>query len=108
LERILANFVANAETHGGGLTAIRVSAASSHVSIGVEDEGPGIPSDEAELIFDRFARGAMAGRRRSTDGTGLGLALASENARLLGGRVFVDVDRPRGARLVVELPLVSP
>jgi two-component system, OmpR family, sensor histidine kinase MtrB len=70
---------------------------------------PGVPDDEHEVIFDRFARGGGAGRRGSGEGVGLGLALVAEHVRLHGGRVWVE-DRPdgkAGARFVVELPVVS-
>ena len=57
-------------------------------------------------MFERFARGGVAGRRSSSDGAGLGLALVDEHIRLHGGRVWVE-DRPDGepgARFVLELP----
>ena len=68
----------------------------------------GVPVDERQLIFGRFARGSEGGRRGAGTGTGLGLALVAEHVRLHGGRVRVD-DRPDGlpgARFVVELPVV--
>ena len=67
---------------------------------------PGSPSDERELVFERFARGGSAGRRTGSDGAGLGLALVDEHIRMHGGRVWVE-DRPDGepgARFVLELP----
>ena len=51
-----------------------------HVWITVEDHGPGVPPEERELIFERFARGAVAGRRSSSDGAGLG-PVAGRRAR---------------------------
>jgi signal transduction histidine kinase len=107
LERVLANFIDNAETHGAGVTRIRVTGGEHHVRVAVEDEGPGVPIEDAENIFDRFARGVAAGRRGNTGGSGLGLALADENAKLLRGRVFVDPTYREGARLVLELPVVQ-
>ncbi len=107
LERVIANFADNAATHGGGLTRIHVSANGTAAFIAVEDRGPGIPAEERALVFDRFARGVLSRRRLSTDGTGLGLALAAENAKLLGGEVYVDDRYEPGARLVLELPLVD-
>jgi signal transduction histidine kinase len=58
------------------------------------------------VIFARFARGGSAGRRSSSDGAGLGLALVDEHIRLHGGRVWVEdrLDREAGARFVIELP----
>jgi signal transduction histidine kinase len=90
-------FVAEADNEGEPL---------GHVWIAVEDHGLGVPEEERELIFERFARGAVAGRRSSSDGAGLGLALVDEHIKLHGGRVWVE-DRPdgaSGARFVLELP----
>ena len=68
--------------------------------------GPGVPIEERALVFERFARGAVAGRRSSSDGAGLGLALVDEHVRMHGGRVWVDdrLDGEPGARFVLELP----
>ncbi len=79
------------------------------VQIAVEDEGPGVPEEERDVIFDRFARGGGAGRRGSGEGVGLGLALVAEHVRLHGGRVWVEdrADGSPGARFVVELPVLA-
>jgi signal transduction histidine kinase len=112
LARVLANLIDNARVHGGGAPAIVVSEAEgegeplAHVWIAVEDDGPGVPPEERSLVFERFARGAVAGRRSSSDGAGLGLSLVDEHVRMHGGRVWVE-DRPDGqpgARFVLELP----
>ena len=59
------------------------------------------------MIFDRFSRGGAAGRRGSSEGVGLGLALVAEHVNLHGGRVWVEdrADGEEGARFVVELPV---
>jgi len=78
----------------------------TNIWITVEDRGPGVAPSERELIFERFARGGVAGRRSGSEGAGLGLALVDEHVRLHRGRVWVD-DRPDGldgARFVIELP----
>ena len=111
LERVLANLVENAQAHGGGAVRVSVACVEDAVQIAVEDAGPGVPATERERVFERFARGAAAGRRSGTsgDGVGLGLSLVSEHVRLHGGRVWVE-DRPEGApgaRFVVELPTVE-
>ena len=76
---------------------MHLSATDDEVRIAVEDDGPGVPAEERELIFERFARGSGAGRRGCDDGVGLGLALVDEHVRLHGGRVWVE-DRPDGER----------
>ncbi len=112
--RILANLIDNARLHGGGASRVSVEHVKGNgqgdtVQIAVEDSGPGVPSEERTLIFERFARGASSGRRGMGDGVGLGLALVDEHVRLHGGRVWVDdrLDGQSGARFVIELPLVS-
>lgn len=104
LERIVTNLVANADLHGRGLDRLVVRRGDSTVRIEVEDLGPGVDPGDRTAIFERFNRGATAGRRASTPGTGLGLSLVAEQVRLHGGRVWVEDRDVCGARFVVELP----
>ena len=112
LARVVANLIDNARIHGGGDITVEVREADgdetpvSAVWIVVEDHGPGVPEEERELVFERFARGGVAGRRASSEGAGLGLALVDEHVRLHGGRVWVEdrSDGEPGARFVIELP----
>jgi signal transduction histidine kinase len=104
-ERIVANLVRNAETHGRGLTALRIGAADGGVRIEVEDHGSGVPPAERERVFEPFYRRPReAGDRGRGDGVGLGLALVTEHVRLHDGRVWVTDAEGGGARFVVELP----
>ena len=103
LGRMLINLVENADRYGGGVTCIRLTADADVVRIAVEDDGPGVPEHERRHVFGRFARGETA-RNGPTSGTGLGLALVAEHARLHGGRVWVEEARAGGARVVIELP----
>ncbi len=112
LARVVANLIDNARLHGGGDATITVTEPDGegeplgHVWITVSDHGPGVPIEERDLVFERFARGAVAGRRSSSDGAGLGLALVDEHVRLHGGRAWVEdrIDGDPGARFVIELP----
>jgi len=113
LARAIANLIDNARLHGGGEPEITISEvapeddeAIASVRIAVEDHGAGVPESERELVFERFARGGGAGRRASSDGAGLGLALVDEHVRMHGGRVWVTdrLDGEPGARFVIELP----
>lgn len=107
--RIVANFVDNAAKYAGGAVAVSIEKEGEHVIIGVEDAGPGVPTEERSRIFSRFSRGIQGGARGSDTGSGLGLALAMEHARLHGGAVWVE-DRPsgeQGSRFVVSLPLLT-
>jgi two-component system sensor histidine kinase MtrB len=112
LARVVANLIDNARLHGGGDATIAVTEPEGegeplgHIWITVEDHGAGVPPEERELVFERFARGAVAGRRSSSDGAGLGLSLVEEHVRMHGGRVWVEdrLDGEPGARFVMELP----
>lgn len=106
LERVLANLIENADLHGGGVVRVAVEGGDGTVLIAVEDAGPGVPPEERERIFDRFARGS--GSYGNTGGSGLGLALASQNAQLQGGRVWVESAETGGSRFVVELEAEQP
>ncbi len=108
LERVLANLIVNADTHGGGVSRVSVEGGDDVVRIAVEDRGPGIAESERERVFERFSRGAGARRSGSYTGSGLGLALAAENTRLLGGRLWVENREGGGARFVVELKPMPP
>ena len=107
--RILANFVENADKYAGGVVAVTIEKEGEHVLIGVEDAGPGVPIDEQQRIFSRFSRGVHGGARGSDTGSGLGLALAQEHARLHGGSVWVEAreNGENGSRFVVSLPLLE-
>lgn len=104
VEQSVSNLVRNAGAHGGGVAAAGVLVDPDSVSIFVEDHGPGVDPEDREAIFQRFYRGSKAGRRSSTDGVGLGLALVHEQARLHGGQVWVEEVQPTGARFVIQLP----
>jgi signal transduction histidine kinase len=106
LERVFANLVENAERHGGGCLAVRVSAIEEGVQVVVDDAGPGIPAERRDRVFERFARpGNPAGQGA---GLGLGLAIVERHVQWHGGTVVVT-DRPGGgARFVVSLPLHRP
>ncbi len=107
--QVLANLLDNAAKYADGARLVRVESAPGCVRIAVEDEGPGVPEDERQVIFDRFSRGSAGGRRGADYGTGLGLALIREHVNLHGGQVWVE-DRPDGqpgSRFVIELPVLD-
>ena len=69
----------------------------------VEDDGPGIPADQRERVFDRFHR-TDAARDRASGGTGLGLAIVRAIADAHGGAVAAGRSPEGGARIELELP----
>ena len=102
--RALANLLRNAELHGGGVTGVGIEVDDTHVHIVVRDAGPGVPAEERQRIFERFAR---AGGTREGTGSGLGLSIVAETVRRHGGAVWcVDADGG-GAEFVVRLPLAA-
>jgi len=112
LARVIANLIDNARVHGGGEPEVSITEVDppgqpiTAIRIAVEDHGPGVPEHERALIFERFSRGGMSGRRAGSDGAGLGLALVDEHVRMHGGQVWVEdrMDGDPGARFVIELP----
>ena len=111
LARVIANLIDNARVHGGGEPEVSIAEIDppdqpvTRIRIAVEDHGPGVPEEERELVFERFARGGSAGRRAGSDGAGLGLSLVAEHVRMHDGRVWVTdrLDGQPGARFVIEL-----
>ncbi|GAA1408688.1 ATP-binding protein [Catellatospora coxensis] len=104
IEQVLANLIDNAQAHGGGAVAVRLTRHHSLQVLEVDDEGPGVSPDDRDAIFDRFVRGRSAGARGDNDGTGLGLALVAQHVTAHAGTVQV-LDRPGGgARFRIELP----
>ncbi|MEM7155333.1 MAG: HAMP domain-containing sensor histidine kinase [Myxococcota bacterium] len=99
LGRALANLVDNAQTHGEGLVALRMTVEGDELCIAAEDAGPGLPEQTRDRLFESFVRGGQGGK------LGLGLALVQRIAHAHGGRAFAEDREPRGARVGVCLPL---
>lgn len=107
LAQVVSNLIDNADKYGAGEIVVDIERRPDRVLLGVEDNGPGVAPEERRIIFDRFNRGRLSGRRGRAGGSGLGLALVAEHVDLHRGRVWVE-DRPGGgpgARFVVELPV---
>jgi two-component system sensor histidine kinase MtrB len=105
LERIVANLVENAVTHGGGNVRVRVARDGDQAIIEVADHGPGIPAAVLPHIFDRQFK---ADTSRGSAGSGLGLAIARDNALLLGGEITVASPPNDGAVFTLRLPVAEP
>ncbi|RTL35882.1 MAG: sensor histidine kinase [Burkholderiales bacterium] len=90
----LGNLVDNALRHTPAGGAVRITVACSPPTLTVDDDGPGVPPDERERVFERFARGASA----KDTGTGLGLAIVKEIAELHAASVSLTPSSSGGAR----------
>lgn len=86
----------------GDEIAIGSSAGAGGARIWVRDTGPGVPGEDRERIFDRFARSEVA---EDDEGFGLGLSIVSAIASAHAGRVTVEDAVPNGACFVISLPL---
>lgn len=105
LRRAIRNVVDNAERYANREVSIAVAETDAMVEVRIADDGPGIPVEHAERIFERFARLDDA-RVRDGASTGLGLAITREIVEVHGGRVVVET-ATSGACFVLCFPLVA-
>lgn len=106
---VVANLVGNALRHGAPPVTVTLTADQEWAGVEVTDSGPGLPPEALAHVFDRFYK-ADSARTRSNDGggSGLGTAIALENARLHGGTIDVANRAPAdggGAVFTLRLPL---
>ena len=101
LGRAVRNLVDNAAGHAAAVVTLSLEEQDGHAVLTVADDGPGIPGQEHERVFERFAQLHPA---RSSGGAGLGLAITREIVERHGGTVRIDPDHRQGTRLVVRLP----
>jgi two-component system sensor histidine kinase KdpD len=105
-EQALGNIIDNALKYTPASAGIAVTArrAPEGVAVEVADEGPGVPAEDIERIFQKFYRSA-AGRRKA--GTGLGLSIAKGLMEAMGGSVAAENRRDAGTGLAVTLTLAE-
>ncbi|HMN44387.1 MAG TPA: HAMP domain-containing sensor histidine kinase [Povalibacter sp.] len=101
LKRCLSNLLNNAVKYGSNVVA-RVSD-DDELVITIQDEGPGIPAEELERVFEPFYR-VEASRNRDTGGTGLGLSIARDIAQAHGGSIVLRNHPGGGLEAIVRLP----
>src|SRR6185312_14668801 len=107
VERILRNLVGNAIEHGAGKPIeITLAANRTAAAVTVRDFGVGLSSVDAQHVFDRFWR-ADPSRVRTVGGSGLGLSISLEDARLHGGWLQVWGQPGAGAQFRLTLPLTA-
>ena len=106
LEQVLANLVDNAIKYGRAQGSVKVSGqkvADGKVEIFVQDDGPGIPPESLDRVFERFYRVDKA-RSRDQGGTGLGLSIVKHIVHSHGGEVWAKSEPGKGATFFFTLP----
>jgi signal transduction histidine kinase len=108
IRQILVNLLTNAHEYSPEGASIEVAARAigDEVEIAVTDDGPGIPENQMEHIFERFTRGD-AGLTQRVGGTGLGLAISKSLVELHGGVIEVDSTPGRGSIFRFRLPVAA-
>jgi two-component system phosphate regulon sensor histidine kinase PhoR len=106
IQQVLSNLVDNAIKYGrndGTVTISGRNAAANMVELCVTDDGPGIPAEACERVFERFYRVDKA-RSREQGGTGLGLSIVKHIVQSHGGKVWVESEPGQGCRFFFSLP----
>ncbi len=104
LKQVLINLVSNALKAGARTVTLRSERVGAEVRLSVQDDGPGIPADQLERLFDRFYR-LEDSRSRDQGGAGLGLSIARGIVDAHGGRIWLDSEVGRGTTAHVQLPI---
>jgi signal transduction histidine kinase/Na+/proline symporter len=106
LHQVLTNLIANAVKFSPEGGKIRLSARrrDTFVQVSVEDEGPGIPPDKLEQVFERFQQ-VRDPQKSHPLGTGLGLTISREIVEKMGGRIWVESEPGAGAVFSFTVPL---
>lgn len=108
-QRILLNLLSNAFkfTPDNGLIELAMDVQDDQAILTIRDNGPGVPSDRREAIFERFYQ-VEGHAARSHEGTGLGLSIVKEFTELLGGTVHCSEAPGGGALFTLSMPLTAP
>ena len=108
IRQVLVNLLTNAHEYCPERASIRVATrrAGDEVEISVSDDGPGIPKEQLEHIFERFTRGD-AGLTQRVGGTGLGLAISKSLVELHGGSLDAESVEGSGSSFLIRLPVAA-
>jgi signal transduction histidine kinase len=103
LTRVVGNLLDNATRHAASTVRVAIARDATTVRLTVDDDGPGIPPDDRERVFERFTR-LDDSRARHAGGTGLGLAVVRTIVTRHHGQVRAEASPLGGARLTLDLP----
>jgi len=104
LSRALHEVVDNAVRYGeAGAVTLAATLSDGLVVVSIIDQGPGIPHDERERVFETFYRGSGTRALSATPGAGLGLSIARRDVEALGGRIWLEHSGPDGSTICVAL-----
>jgi signal transduction histidine kinase len=103
LKRAVANLVSNAVNYGGSASIRLHVPTGAAIVVDVEDQGPGVPPQELERVFEPFHRGEPS-RNRETGGVGLGLPIARNIIRAHGGDIVLSNRPSGGLKATITLP----
>ncbi|HWQ13009.1 MAG TPA: GAF domain-containing sensor histidine kinase [Roseiflexaceae bacterium] len=107
LRRALHEIVDNAVRYSErGTVALSAAVQDGVALVSVSDQGPGIPPEERDWLFDAFYRGRGARALAEQPGAGLGLSLARRDLEALGGHIWLQHTGPEGSTMCVSLPAV--
>jgi PAS domain S-box-containing protein len=104
LERVFCNLLTNAYRYGGPAVRIEAEESAAGILVTVSDDGDGVSPDVANHLFEPFTRGSNAD---PAQGSGLGLAIVRALVEGMGGELWYEPGRPRGARFVFRLAKAS-
>ncbi len=109
IRQVLVNLLTNANEYcpQGANIGVKARRAGAEVEIDVIDNGPGIPEQQLEHIFERFSRGD-AGETQRVGGTGLGLAISKSLIELHGGTIDAESTPGEGSTFRIRLPMIAP
>lgn len=104
LQQVIRNLMENARKYGGDQIMVEGFVMGDQYLVIISDNGPGVPDDETQRVFENFEQLSKGDAREAT-GIGLGLPIARRLARAMGGEVWYERRFPTGARFCYSLPL---
>ncbi|GAA0773011.1 HAMP domain-containing protein [Roseibium denhamense] len=105
LKRAFRNLIENGNRYGGPVE-VKVSREADHILVRISDQGPGVPEDRLQDIFEPFVR-LDESRNEDTGGIGLGLAITRSIVHAHGGTITLENLPERGLRVTVSLPGIA-